>query len=245
MTFKDDIFEMCREVAGEFTNWNFVPSIGGFKNKTLKHTDLIVHLGFYFQGGLSCSVQPSLWVVNKQTGKLAKQLFELDTGFVSIIRFQQESGVYRGEGSVKNIFPERLESKDSQGVPIPWSDAFIVRTQAKDYFRQVLNDGVRFLHKYYDISSEENLLRHLPIRLRDREPALEELLKNWGDEFYEGWDGIRHCLAAIVVGNFDFVEHYASDDFKTGRPKNEIELQKIMAALPELKRKFAETGKVI
>jgi hypothetical protein len=102
----------------------------------------------------------------------------------------------------------------------------------------VLADGIGILNKYFDYSSEENLLRNLPTGQKQRD-GYEE------NAFYEMSSGIAHCLAAIVLGNFDFVERYASDDFKTLRPKREAELKKILAALPELKRKFAETGKVI
>jgi hypothetical protein len=245
MTFKEDIHAICHEVASEFEDWTFVPSLGAFKNKTLKHTDLLVAPGFYFKAGLSTSVQPCACVMNKKVAKLFIELFGYDAQMVSIIQFQSESSVYRSPGRVSAIFPEEGPFTNSQGVPQPWPSHFIVTAQAKDYLRQVLTDGIRYLHKYFNFTSEEALLRNLPVRLRDREPALEELLKGWGDQYYENISGILHCLAAIVVGNFDFVERYASDDFKTITPKRETELQKIMAALPEFKRKFAATGKVI
>ncbi len=54
-----------------------------------------------------------------------------------------------------------------------------------------------------------------------------------------------HCLGAIVLGNFEFVERYCSDEFETRTPKRMQDLNRIVAALPELKRRFAETGNVV
>jgi hypothetical protein len=47
------------------------------------------------------------------------------------------------------------------------------------------------------------------------------------------------------LGDFDFVVRYRSDDFKTIYPKRTEELNKIIAKLPELKKRYAETGSVI
>lgn len=235
MTFKDDIYQICREVATEIEGWSFVT--GSFKNKTLKHTDLIVDPGLYFKGG-GCDTQPIAGVVNKKAAKLCKMVVGQDLWLLRI-KFQLESADYRGLTSVMHIYPEKFPAVDAHGKSCPWPTQWIVREQAKDYFRKVLADGISFLHKYFDLTSEGNFLGHLPT-------TFKWMAGGWPDgSFYDGQDGIMLCVAALVRGDFDFVERYASDDFKTGRPKREVELSKIMAALPGLKRKYAEMGTVI
>ena len=56
-TFKSDVFEICGLVAEEFPGWEF--KSGQFVNKTLKHSTLIVHLGFGFKQGTTM-VTPSI-----------------------------------------------------------------------------------------------------------------------------------------------------------------------------------------
>lgn len=240
MTFKTDIYAICHEVASEFDGWVF-SSTGVFKNKILKHSDLIVSPGFTFTSFTPhCSTQPSASVDNKKVAKLFKHFFGWTRPTI-MINFSMESNDYRFHTSPlhpTSIFPEKAPYFDSKGVEQEWLSSWIVLAQAKDYVRGVLNDGIGYLNKYFDLSSEENLLRHLPTGYKDRCAELDFC-------FYETQDGTAFCLAAIAVGNFDFVEHYASDDFKTIVPKDDENLQKILAALPELKRKFAETGKVI
>jgi hypothetical protein len=53
------------------------------------------------------------------------------------------------------------------------------------------------------------------------------------------------CITLIMLGDFDFIEHYRSDAFKTEKPKRIKDLDAIIAALPELKRRYEDTGSVI
>jgi hypothetical protein len=231
MTFKDDIYQICKEVASEFEGWNFVA--GSFKNKTLKHTDLIVDPGLYFKSG-GCDTQPCVAVNNKKAKKICQLVVGWDNWSL-LIKYQLESADYRGVNSVMHIYPEKFQAVDMYRKPCAWPTQWIVQAQAKDYLRKVLTDGIGFLHKYFDLSSEEKFLSHLPTSYKWMDGG-------WPDgSFYDGQDGIMLCVAALVRGDFDFVERYASDDFKTDRPKRELELSKIMAALPNLKRKYTET----
>ncbi|MFM0009007.1 hypothetical protein PQR46_00655 [Paraburkholderia sediminicola] len=70
-TLKADLFDICQRVADEFPGWTFAS--GHFKNKTLKHSELIVHLGFGFERGTT-PLQPSVTVNNKRALKLSKEL---------------------------------------------------------------------------------------------------------------------------------------------------------------------------
>ena len=107
----------------------------------------------------------------------------------------------------------------------------------------VLAGGIAFIDRYFDLQSEESLLRHLPVTYR----WMDQGVGNSGQmgSFYEQADGIIHCLAAIVVGDFEFVERYQSDDIKTSMPKRVQDLEKIKNALPELRRRYEATGKAI
>ena len=228
MTFKTDIYDLCKKVVIDFPGWKFT-SGGQFKNSALKHSDLIIHLGFHFSGGLCTSVAPGVWVANKKVNKLAKLLIGHDLLPVSIMSFQIAYELTRRTNVVGHIFATTGE---------PWRHSFITGDEAEPFLREVLSDGIALIERYFDLSSEEKLLRNLPTGYHRDD--------NWGPGvFYENLDGISHCLAACVLGDFDFVERYASPDFKTMGPKREVELGKILAALPELKRKFAETGSVI
>jgi hypothetical protein len=133
----------------------------------------------------------------------------------------------------RNIFPEVSAFTNTAGEPQPWPASFIVLAQAKDYFRKVLSDGIAILKEFFDLSSEENLLRHLPTTYE----WMDKGISNTGvpGSFYEEDDGIVMCLAAIVLGDIEFVERYATDSFQTMYPKREEELRAILAALPDLK----------
>lgn len=232
MTFKTDIHDLCKRVVMDSPGWKFT-SGGDFKNTVaLGHTDLIVSPGFYFSGGgaIACtSVTPAACVYNKKTEKLRKLVFGKSGYWTRIIKYQIAYELTRRTNVVKHIFATKGE---------PWRHSFITGDEAEPYLREVLSDGIALIERYFDLSSEENLLRNLPTGYHRDD--------NWGPGvFYENLDGISHCLAACVLGDFDFVERYASPDFKTMGPKREVELGKILAALPELKRKFAETGSVI
>ncbi|MFM0009006.1 hypothetical protein PQR46_00660 [Paraburkholderia sediminicola] len=53
------------------------------------------------------------------------------------------------------------------------------------------------------------------------------------------------CIVHILLGDFDFVARYQSGDFETIFPKRTAELDKIVEALPQLRRHYVEKGAVI
>lgn len=57
--------------------------------------------------------------------------------------------------------------------------------------------------------------------------------------------GVMMCIVRSLLGDFDFVERYRSDDFKTIFPKRTVELDKLAAVLPDLKRRYTETGSIV
>ncbi|MEX3958406.1 hypothetical protein [Trinickia sp. EG282A] len=242
MTFKTEIFDIGRQVAVQTADWAF-SSAGDFVNKGLKHTDLVVSPGFTFNNEPSCSVTPIAGLRNKKIIRLCKEILGRDPFWTLSIKFQLESEKYRGPASPKRIYPRKVPFTTVHGEPNYWPADFITQEQTYDYLRGVLADGNEYLGRYFNFESEEALLSHLPMTYR----WMDKGIGNAGlmGSFYEQMDGIIHCLAAIVLGNFEFVERYASDDFKTMAPKRMQDLAKIISALPELQRRFAETGKVV
>jgi hypothetical protein len=237
MTFKSDIFEICNEIANGYDGWRFSSS-GEFKNSALKHTDLIVHPGFMFDGVVpSCSVAPSAAIENKKITKLFKEIIGRKPHWTFAIQFQLESNDYLGKTSVSHIYPSKTPFTSPHGVPNYWPESFITKDQAAEYLRRVLSDGIVFLERYFDFTSEECMLQHLPTSYR----WMEHGIQNTGirGSFYEKEDGIKFCLAAIILGDFEFVEKYLSEEFKTVYPKRIQDLEKIVAAIPELKRRYS------
>jgi hypothetical protein len=110
-------------------------------------------------------------------------------------------------------------------------------TEARPLIEAVVKDGMELLVKYYDFSSEENMLRALPPKYK--------VFNGSPSRVMEESEGVMMCIVHILLGDFDFVKQYRSDDYKTNLPKRIADLDKIIAALPELKRRYAETGRVI
>jgi hypothetical protein len=245
-TFKDDLYGVCKEVAAEFPGWDFVS--GQFKNKSLKHTDLIIHPGFFFDRGFT-PLQPGITINNKKALKLSKYILGIERS-TSIVNFQviaqtltnmpeplrlmgticQDKKSYMEEVRASGRFDEKtVKMLDDTAIDI---------TEVRPVLVAMMEDGISFIEKRYDLSSEENLLKGLPAKYTTRHvnSPYDELDKQ---------KGVMMCIVHVLLGDFDFVEHYRSDDFKTLFPKRTEDLDKIMSVLPELKRKFAEAGKVI
>lgn len=111
-------------------------------------------------------------------------------------------------------------------------------TEARSALIATLEDGIRFIQNHYDLGSENRLLQALPAKYTTRHP-------NSPYDQMERQKGVMLCLVHVLLGDFDFVERYRSDEFLTVFPKRTDELDKIIVALPELKRRYAETGSVI
>ena len=241
MTLKSELFEICKALAAEVPGWQF-DSSGQFVNRTLKHTDLIVDPGFHFHADVSCSLTPWAKIDNKQVGKLYKRFTGMHRWTLGI-NFALEDDAYSAHNAnrVTSIYHKKIEGRQLGSGLHPWPASFIVKSQAENYLRRVLADGIVFLERHFNFSSEEQLLRSLPNTYRWGPLGMS----NRGDpgSFLEEQDGLVLCLAALIQGDFSFVERYASDDFKTKFPKRN-ELTGIVAALSEFRKMYAETGSV-
>lgn len=237
-TFKTDLYGICAEVADDFPGWNF--RSGQFKNNSLKHTDLVVHLGFGFEHGAT-PVYPSINVYNKRLSRLCKHIFGVD-GCASIVSMQVVAHTLKHT-------PEKLRTgfwvvqdkknylslvQPSQAV----KDITLDITEVRSVLIETMKDAISFIENHYDLASENALLNGLPPKYATRHV-------NSPYDQLEKMKGVMICLVRILLGDFDFVERYRSDDYKTIYPKRIQELDKIMDVLPELKRRFTETGTVI
>jgi hypothetical protein len=237
-TFKADIFGICSDVAAEFSGWSFVS--GQFKNKTLKHTDLLIDPGFAFRQGTT-PVQPSVAVDNKNVGILCKRIFG-GASPASIVSLQVVAHMLEYTSEKLRLGFWVVQNKEeflSVGRP---SESVIDKTlditEARSALIATMEDGISFIDKHYDLSSEERLLQALPATYVTRHA------KSPYDEM-DRWKGVMVCVIHVLLGDFGFVDRYLSDDFETIFPKRTADLEKIIEALPELERRYAETGSVI
>ena len=102
----------------------------------------------------------------------------------------------------------------------------IEKDNAEEYLRTVLEKGFDYIKASYDCSSEANLLANLP-------------------HYLEGENATKYCIARILIGDFDYIEHFYNDEIPTDWPNDKEALEKIIACLPDFKANFARTGAVL
>jgi hypothetical protein len=237
MTFKSELFDICSEVVSEFPDWSF--SSGAFKNKKLKHSTMTIWSGFSFRNG-NTPFQPSIFVEHKKSMALYKKLIGHDRP-TSIVPFQNVAHRLKHTPEDFRTGSWIFQDKERQIALAPPSEPARKRmldiTEARPVLRATMMDGIEHIGEFYNFSSEENFLRNLPPRYETRASTIPY------DQF-ERHKGIMLCIVHMLLGDFEFAERYASDDYQTIFPKRP-ELANIVAALPELKRKYAETGRIV
>ncbi|MFJ3057908.1 hypothetical protein [Herbaspirillum sp. NPDC087042] len=237
-TLKEELYSVCNDVAAVFPGWRF--ESGKFKNKSLKHTDLIVHLGFGFEKDTT-PVCPSINISNKRLSKLSKQILGAD-GYASSVSMQviartlshTPEKLRTGFWIEKNKDSSYLRDGGDQSVESVTVDIL----NASTVLMAVMKDAISFIEGHYDLSSEANMLSGLPVKYTTRHV-------NSPYDQQEKMKGVMLCLVHLLYGDFDFVENYRSEAFGTIFPKRTVELDKIIAVLPVLKKHFSETGSVI
>ncbi|NYH24792.1 hypothetical protein [Paraburkholderia bryophila] len=236
--FKSDLYDICDSVANEFSGWKF--SSGQFKNKSLKHSDLIVHPGFGFERGTT-PLQPGVTLNNKRAMKLSKELFGA-VRETSIVNLQVIAHTLVHTPAHLRLGALIVEEKDAfltaakttpavEEITLDISEAYPVLVA-------MMKDGIAFIETHYDLGSEEALLKALP-------PVYTTRHENSPYDQMELQKGVQVCLAHTLLGDFEFVESYLSDEFRTIFPKRTDELKKIVDALPRLKKLYRENGSVI
>jgi hypothetical protein len=234
---------VCKDVAARHPGWIYTSS--AFRNRDLKHTELIVDPGWTSLYGGRVAV-PAVAIKNKKVQKLRSELFKRSPGWSFRLQYEfneREKPLAgrvmgdHGDIHIVDFYSDILIDNDNNDRPWPanhYSLAPNSRTPSvSDYIEAILNEGIAVLGHYYDTTSEENLLRNLPFRNHNR-------ISDW----YEELNTTGQCIAQIILGNFDFVEWCCSDEFTTGYARNP-NLDIIQAALPDLKRRYAADGSVV
>lgn len=67
---KSDVIDLCEKIANDYDGWEFIS--GNFRNKKLKHTDIILSLGLSVSAGRG-SISPSTGALNKKIKLLEKK----------------------------------------------------------------------------------------------------------------------------------------------------------------------------
>lgn len=203
LTRGKEIEALCKKIAEEYEGWEY--SAKAFKNKELGHT--VKTVSFLWTGSsASILAQPIVTLVNKRVEKVWK-LTNKGAAWSQFLRVMRPGS---------EIHPHRIRIKDPE------------KDNAEGYIREVLDIGIQMLEDNWDFSSEENLLRNLPV---DRFP---ELLKN--DM------GTRYCIARLLLGDFEYIEKFYNDEIITSGPKRKEDLEKIMAKVPEFKEMYDKKG---
>jgi hypothetical protein len=237
-TLKESLYELCGEVASELQDWSFVS--GRFKNKALKHSTRVIDPGFSFARD-STPLHPAIRIDHKRSMALFKKLNGYDFP-TSIVSFQEVAQLLthvpeklRLNGWILGDKATHVRLLAPSGLQA--SDSMIDVTECRPVLRSMLLDGIDLIGKFYDFSSEESFLRNFPPKYTTRSEK-----SPYGE--FEGHKGVMVCIVHALLGDFDFVENYASDRYPTIFPKRTQELAALVAALPGLKDSYARTGVV-
>ncbi len=183
MLKKTEIISLCKEVAKDYEGWDFVAGI--FKNKKINHTVKMVHPLWSFSPG-SALAQPIAAVCNKKVDKIYKEIIGFSGTWTHNTRF--ERGV--------DDYIRRFRIYD------------IIEDDAEGRIRQLMDRGIEVIESTYDFSSEEALLKSIPVNI-EKDP------------------GLINCIIQGEFGNFDFIEQYCTEKIETIYPKRLDDAKKI------------------
>ena len=225
-TLKLALHDACTEVASEFPDWRFVS--GEFKRHPLDGTSISIVPGFYIRDG-NTPLQPSLVVRHAKSMSMFKKLFNYSQP-TSIVIFQQIAQLLCHLPEELRLGGWIFSDRALQTKRAPPNDParLVDITEVKPVLRAMVSDGIGLIDKLYDFSSEKLLLSSLPPKYATRH------VNSPYDEF-ERQKGVMVCVIHAYLGDFAFVEHYMSDEYKTVFPKRMTELNKLLAVLPTLK----------
>ncbi|WP_308720557.1 hypothetical protein [Komagataeibacter xylinus] len=236
-TLKGEVLTLCKEIAKKFENWEF--SSEQFKNKSLKHTTLIVGLGLGFRRVGSrgeVTVFPSVYLNNKKTMSLCKKILGRPI-YTSGVFFEE----IRCELTMLPEFAEytpcfiqdRVGFIHDGGPDEPyWRDI----SELPSVIERFLMQGISFFERHYDFSSEKNMLEFLPAKYK--------VSSSGGYREYEQSQGVMLCIIHCILGDFEFVRRYRSDEYKAVFPKKTDDLDKIIECLPQMEKSWREKGYV-
>ncbi len=159
MTFKQELYQIAQEVATEFAGWTFTAK-GEFRSPFSKDTDLAIDPRFYFHGD-SCSMTLYVKIFNKKFNKLNKKIFNQNLADFNY-QFSEVDSKYRVHGRPSHFY-RKWVGFYTKGVFQELPPGFHLLPEAKQILRQIMQDGLRYIDEYLDLSSEVNLFRNLPL----------------------------------------------------------------------------------
>lgn len=244
--FKESVYELCAEIAAGFSGWRFVS--GKFKNDMLKHTELAVDLGLYFDRGFT-DLDPIIEIRNKRFDALWSMVFDVkksNSPPVSSVAFKVLDNSMRSEYSLISLSGIICADKGSYLATIAadsrmakndrkvLSDNALDINEVRPVIAAIMEDAISFVNGQYDLSSEADFLRGLPVQYGTRNKIPYDEL--------ERQKGVVLCVVRAMTGDFEFVENYIGDEFQTIFPKRMNELKRLIDALPDFKARYGEAG---
>ena len=137
---KKDVAPICKKIASEHEGWQYTGD--KFKYKNLKHSMPMIVPLWYFNIG----AQPVVWLENKQTIKLYKQL-----GYTSESSYPiSEKTILRPGATLETQVYRKL---------------VYTLSEAEEYIRDFFQRGLEVIQKYYSYTDEKELLENLPLDL--------------------------------------------------------------------------------
>ncbi|MCJ2013610.1 hypothetical protein [Methylobacterium sp. J-076] len=240
--YKQELFDICKEVANRFDGVTFSNNL--FTVRIAKFARTQICAGFTFKYGVA-DMDPSIWVCFRKLGKLTAKY----TGMgdcTSILNYEKIKYEL-----IK--FPKNKVGLTHIDRKIPayalenemYLKNYTLIQDVPELLESMVDDGVRILHKLYDFSSERNFLENMPPKYDP--PPLDIPMPNYIGVPYTEYHrsaGIVMCLVRMSLGDFDFIDFYESDKFNPFAYKYEDMLQRLREDLPELKRRYEETGSI-
>lgn len=201
---------LCKEIVQDYDGWEYTAKV--FKNKLKVHTNKVI-APRWSGSSVSVSAEPTVGFYNKKIEKIWKLTGKPSRDYTQFLR------IMNPEDS-RLQYRKRIKDIQADG--------------AEGYIREVLDIGIRMLEENWNFSSEENLLRNLPID----DPTLPK-----GEAMLLDGDlGTRYCIAKMLLGDFDYIERFYRDEIETPRPKRKSDLEKLIKYIPDFKADFEKKG---
>ncbi|ATU72308.1 hypothetical protein CT154_05125 [Komagataeibacter xylinus] len=135
--------------------------------------------------------------------------------------------------STPRFIQNRAMFIEAGGLDKPyWRDA----NEFKDVIKRIFLQGIAFFESHYNFNSEKDMLEELPARYA--------VTASGGYKEYEQERGVMLCIVRCILGDFEFVKRYRSNEYKTIFPKMTEDLDKIIACLPQMEKSWQEKGYV-